>query len=359
MSGGSSWRSPSTADQYRHHDYADFAQEFLHRNADYRRTMPTPRRASPSSLRIEHRTGGSVPAMGPELSPPILRQIRANSPALWSPERSARRGHPRNCQPGPRHPLPPGSVSRWPKSRRAPTTISSSPRQPHGCAFAFAMHRADQSQFACSIPCDDRCARLRLAAAARLCSGPRAAAGSASDRATSPPPINARALPSFLRLHDALEAGASSRDLAFGLVFPNHRPLVGATWKGSGERRHVLRLIAEARRLVAGGYRKLLFTADRVGRAGVTDCGTCILSLPRPCPSLARAREPQRQPAAAANLRRSLAMDARPTPVTARFLRTPDAAVHLGLSARTLEKHRCFGTGPVYRKLGGRIVYSR
>lgn len=36
MSGGSSWRSPSTADQYRDHDYADFAQEFLNRNADYR-----------------------------------------------------------------------------------------------------------------------------------------------------------------------------------------------------------------------------------------------------------------------------------------------------------------------------------
>lgn len=37
MSGGSSWRSPSTADQYQHHDYADFAQEYLQRNADYRR----------------------------------------------------------------------------------------------------------------------------------------------------------------------------------------------------------------------------------------------------------------------------------------------------------------------------------
>lgn len=36
MSGGSSWRSPQTADQYRHHDYADFAQEFLNRNASYR-----------------------------------------------------------------------------------------------------------------------------------------------------------------------------------------------------------------------------------------------------------------------------------------------------------------------------------
>lgn len=37
MSGASSWRSPSTEDQYQHHDYADFAQEYLQRNADYRR----------------------------------------------------------------------------------------------------------------------------------------------------------------------------------------------------------------------------------------------------------------------------------------------------------------------------------
>lgn len=42
----------------------------------------------------------------------------------------------------------------------------------------------------------------------------------------------------------------------------------------------------------------------------------------------------------------------------ARYLKTPDAATHLGLSARTLEKHRCYGTGPVFRKLGGRIVYA-
>ncbi len=43
---------------------------------------------------------------------------------------------------------------------------------------------------------------------------------------------------------------------------------------------------------------------------------------------------------------------------TPRYLKTPDAAVHLGLSARTLEKHRCYGTGPVFRRLGGRIVYA-
>ncbi len=43
---------------------------------------------------------------------------------------------------------------------------------------------------------------------------------------------------------------------------------------------------------------------------------------------------------------------------TPRFLRTPEAARHLGLSGRTLEKHRTYGTGPKYRRLGGRVVYA-
>ncbi len=41
-----------------------------------------------------------------------------------------------------------------------------------------------------------------------------------------------------------------------------------------------------------------------------------------------------------------------------RYLRTPEAARFLGLSGRTLEKHRTYGTGPRYSKLGGRVVYS-
>jgi hypothetical protein len=41
-----------------------------------------------------------------------------------------------------------------------------------------------------------------------------------------------------------------------------------------------------------------------------------------------------------------------------RFLVTREAGAFLGLSPRTLEKHRSFGTGPVYRKLGGRVVYA-
>lgn len=47
-----------------------------------------------------------------------------------------------------------------------------------------------------------------------------------------------------------------------------------------------------------------------------------------------------------------------PAAMPPRFLRTKEAAEFLSLSARTLEKHRTYGTGPAYRKLGGRVVYA-
>ena len=43
---------------------------------------------------------------------------------------------------------------------------------------------------------------------------------------------------------------------------------------------------------------------------------------------------------------------------SSRYLRTPEAARYLSLSPRTLEKHRHFGTGPAYRKIGARVVYA-
>ena len=41
-----------------------------------------------------------------------------------------------------------------------------------------------------------------------------------------------------------------------------------------------------------------------------------------------------------------------------RYLRTQEAARFLGLAPRTMEKHRTYGTGPRYSKLGGRVVYQ-
>lgn len=51
-------------------------------------------------------------------------------------------------------------------------------------------------------------------------------------------------------------------------------------------------------------------------------------------------------------------MNASSSRIPTRFVRTHEAAAFLGLSGRTLEKHRCTGTGPVFRKLGGRVVYA-
>jgi hypothetical protein len=48
----------------------------------------------------------------------------------------------------------------------------------------------------------------------------------------------------------------------------------------------------------------------------------------------------------------------KPANLPPRYLITQEAARFLGLSERTLEKHRTYGTGPIYRKLGGRVVYS-
>jgi predicted DNA-binding transcriptional regulator AlpA len=49
-----------------------------------------------------------------------------------------------------------------------------------------------------------------------------------------------------------------------------------------------------------------------------------------------------------------------PFPIQRRVLRTPDAALYLGLTASTLEKMRLTGDGPRFIRLGARAVgYAR
>jgi len=40
------------------------------------------------------------------------------------------------------------------------------------------------------------------------------------------------------------------------------------------------------------------------------------------------------------------------------YLRTPEAARFVGSSGLTLEKHRTYGTGPSYSKIGSRVIYA-
>ncbi len=41
------------------------------------------------------------------------------------------------------------------------------------------------------------------------------------------------------------------------------------------------------------------------------------------------------------------------------YLTTPEAAAYLRLRPATLERWRCVGGGPSFRKFGGRVVYSQ
>lgn len=47
-----------------------------------------------------------------------------------------------------------------------------------------------------------------------------------------------------------------------------------------------------------------------------------------------------------------------PQDLSDRYFCTKEAAKILSLSFRTLEKHRVYGTGPRFLKLGGRVVYK-
>jgi hypothetical protein len=101
MPGGSSWRSPSTADQYRDHDYADFAQEFLHRNADYRRDyaetqeriIRIPESEHHEKEGLSRRWGLSFPHEPANKSTP--------KPGSLVAQRIARRDRHRDCRCGP------------------------------------------------------------------------------------------------------------------------------------------------------------------------------------------------------------------------------------------------------------------
>ena len=61
----------------------------------------------------------------------------------------------------------------------------------------------------------------------------------------------------LLAIADAGATGASARDIAFEIVFPHSPPLGGNDWKDSSEQRQTRRLIAQAARMIDGGFWRL------------------------------------------------------------------------------------------------------
>jgi Uncharacterized conserved protein (DUF2285) len=116
---------------------------------------------------------------------------------------------------------------------------------------------ADSSPNAFVLPADAGFA-TRLAATARLGRSLRCLAPEANEDSAHPTAFQRQRLILLLRLIDAADAGATRREMAFTLLYPRTTPLTGATWKGSNERRRTLRLLADASRMMRGGYRALL-----------------------------------------------------------------------------------------------------
>jgi hypothetical protein len=96
MTGGSSWRSPSTADQYRDHDYADFAQEFLNRNADYRRDYAETKERIARFPSVEHHEKEGLSRRWGLSFPHRSASKSAPKPGPLVAQRIARRDHRRN-----------------------------------------------------------------------------------------------------------------------------------------------------------------------------------------------------------------------------------------------------------------------
>ncbi|MDE1943841.1 MAG: DUF2285 domain-containing protein [Betaproteobacteria bacterium] len=254
MADPSSWRSDASVEHYAVHDFADFAQEFLRRNSDYQREwaeMTAPDAVmSASATRSEDglvgRWGLCFPVR-PDASP-------MQEPALWRPEHAV------------------GVVT----IEGPAELLLFAPRA--GVEVAADHLIGDERHLVlrsgavrirlCLRQSSDRVAptfvitvdayavkRLAVAGIAELV---LQGANVRLPKRLAPTPYQCRRLIQMLRLHDALQGGAAVRDVAFGLIFPRMTPLTGAAWKGSGERRHAHRLVAQVRQMIGGGYRRLL-----------------------------------------------------------------------------------------------------
>lgn len=128
-----------------------------------------------------------------------------------------------------------------------------------GCGTArlrICLRRSPESKAGCIVLAHDALLPVRLRAASRYA---QAAAQTAARTASAAPTGYQRAqFARLLAIVDALALGARARDIAYTIVFPRHTPLCGPAWKGSGERRHTLRLIGQARQLTDGGHLRLL-----------------------------------------------------------------------------------------------------
>lgn len=254
MADPSSWRSGASAEEYAAHDFADFAQEFLRRNSDYQHEWAQVRESAAVTTASAAGSGEQLAGRWGLCVPVRPDAVPSQEPALWLPDHAVRVV----TIEGPAEPLmftPPGGtevVAEHLIGDERHLVLRSGANRIRLCLRQSSARSAPT--FVITL---DAYAAKRLAMAGvaeRVLRG----ANGRLPKLSAPTPYQCRRLIQMLRLHDALQGGAAIRDVAFGLIFPRMTPLTGAAWKGSGERRHAHRLVAQVRQMIGGDYRRLL-----------------------------------------------------------------------------------------------------
>lgn len=235
------------------HDRADFAQEFLRRNASYRAAWAASRdtlvqRGEADLAHEEAGRWGLVRLFDPD------RPVRS-APAFWRADCASQ------------------IVSLAP----APAAFPGAAMLPDGAPLAefdagdahhlvldiagvrHRLHvRAAVPRVPLAMLLPPLCDPLHAAAcdaARRMFAGLSTAEPASVMR---PSALQRQRMAVLLRVLDASLAGASNREIGLRIVYPWLAGSDALSWKSMGERRRVQRLVAEARNLAASGYRDLL-----------------------------------------------------------------------------------------------------
>ncbi|WP_066798549.1 DNA -binding domain-containing protein [Sphingomonas soli] len=230
------------------HDRADFAQEYLRRNAAYRAAWRASHRdlAGHEAL-AEARRWGLIRLFDPD------RAVRA-APAIWRAD-CASQIVPLVAAPARfsgAAPLPGISAT----AEFAVAGMRHLVFDIAGTRHRFEVREADRGALAILLPpLGNALATAACDAARRMLAGLRMAE---TVRVMRPSALQRQRLALLLRVLDASLGGATNRAIGTQIVYPWLAGTDAIAWKATSERRRVQRLVDEAHGLAASAYRDML-----------------------------------------------------------------------------------------------------
>lgn len=242
------WQSPYFPKIFELYDRADFAQEFLRRNAAYRSAWSRFGQTQGSADACDApRRWGLCTLFDP------ARPVRA-APAIWRAETASQIVSlaPAPHLPG-AAPLPDARPSVEFCDARARNIVVDQAGVRHRLRLLTADRHAPLAILL--PPLGDALRAAACDAARRMIAGLALAEPAAALR---PSALQRQRLALLLRVLDASLAGAGNREIGVEIVYPWLAGIDATAWKSMGERRRVQRLLAEARHQADAGYRDLL-----------------------------------------------------------------------------------------------------